>query len=318
MVDTKRIVITGAGGHVGGRLLKHFCTATHHRVRPHFRTAPSMPPWASNCDPALGDLGDATTRRAVVSSADIVVHLATRGYSSLRPPSTDELEAENAITTALVQDSKTAGVSQFILISSIHVFGDALVGDVTELTLPAPSSDYGRSRLRLEENVHDLSSTSTMNSLVLRMTNTFGAPVFPQNATWNLLIHDLCRQAVTSDRLVLNTNGLGYRNVLPLHDATNAIAQISTGALPSGTYLLAGPKTYQIREIASLVKTRAEFILQKPIALDFDHSDVTAHRYFTVHSTSLGIHGVTIGDSLVNELDELIRTAYTQFCRVST
>jgi hypothetical protein len=32
----------------------------------------------------------------------------------------------------------------------------------------------------------------------------------------------------------------------------------------------------------------------------------------------LGIHGVTIGDSLVNELDELIRTAYTQFCRVST
>lgn len=150
------------------------------------------------------------------------------------------------------------------------------------------------------------------------MANTFGAPAFPQPATWNLLIHDLCRQAVTSSRLVLNTNGLGYRNFLALHDATRAISQVSTKTLPTGTYLLAGQHTYQIREIAEIVRTRAELILQKSLMVDTAHSDITAHQHFTLQPTSLKLHGITVGDSLVHELDELIRVANQRFCTVQT
>ncbi|MGA1359423.1 MAG: NAD-dependent epimerase/dehydratase family protein [Ilumatobacteraceae bacterium] len=315
MAVAERIVITGAGGHVGGRLLKQFCSTDHHHLRPHFRIAPIMPEWASGCVPTYGDLRDASTRRQILTDADVVVHLATRGYSSSRQPSPLELEDEISTTRALIEDSIALGIRGFVFISSIHVLGNALTGDVTERTAPLPSSGYGRSRLRMEMELYERCNTTEMKPIVLRLANTFGVPAFPKNATWDLLIHDLCRQAVKLGRLQLTSDGSGYRNILALGDAADAIAQIATKRIPSGTYLLAGPRTYRVHEIAELVRSRAECVLGEALTVEFDHAKTTVDHSFTLHPASLNAFGVAFGNTLIEEMDELLRLAQSEFAK---
>ena len=113
MVDDRLIVITGAAGHVGGRLLKHLCTTSQHRVRPHFRSTLALPDWATNCSPTFGDLRDSSTREQVLGDADVVVHLATRGYSTSEPPTLDELNDEYATTTAMVRSAARGNRAAF-------------------------------------------------------------------------------------------------------------------------------------------------------------------------------------------------------------
>ena len=315
MAVAERIVITGAGGHVGGRLLKQFCSTDHRHLRPHFRIAPIMPEWVSDCVPTFGDLRDASTRRQILTDADVVVHLATRGYSSSRQPSPLELQDELSTTTALIEDSVALGIRCFVFISSIHVLDNALAGDVTERTTPLPSSEYGRSRLRMEMELHERCNTTEMKPIVLRLANTFGVPAFPKNATWDLLIHDLCRQAAKLGRLQLTSDGSGYRNILALGDATDAIAQIVTKRIPSGTYLLAGPRTYRVHEIAELVRSRAECVLGEALTVEFDHAKTTVDHSFTLHPSSLNAFGIAVGHRLIEEMDELLRLAQWEFAK---
>lgn len=313
MVDDRLIVITGAAGHVGGRLLKHLCTTSQHRVRPHFRSTLALPDWVTNCSPTYGDLRDSSTREQVLGDADVVVHLATRGYSTSEPPSLDELNDEYATTTAMVRSAANHKVSRFVFVSSVHVLGDALIDEVTDSTTPLPVTDYGRLRLQIEHEVLMQSRASQMTGIVLRMTNTFGAPAIAQPATWDLLVHDLCRQAVMSNRLLLHTNGTGYRNLLALGDAVRAITRIALQDLPNGTYLLAGPRTFQLRELAEVVKTRAEQLLKKTLTVEVNQADMSSHHPFTIRTSVLEELGVSLNESFVEELDELLHLAHVEF-----
>jgi len=274
-----------------------------------------MPGWASSYNPTLGDLREASTRRQILTNADVVVHLATRGYSSSQQPSQLELEEEYSTTASLIQESIALGVTQFIFCSSIHVLGNALRGEVTEETIPLPSSEYGRFKLRLEMELHERCNTAEMDAIVLRLANTFGVPAFPKAATWDLLIHDLCRQAVNLGHIQLNSNGSGYRNIMALGDAADAIAQVATNSIPSGTYLVVGPRTYQVNDIAELVRTRAERVLQKALTVKRNHSDTTVHQSFELHPESLNALGIAMNNTLVEEIDELLRTAQSEFAK---
>lgn len=315
MALAERIVITGASGHVGGRLLKHFCSTARHRIRPHFRTKPVLPDWAVALTPTIGDLRNASTRRKILNDADVVVHLATRGYSSFRQPLQSELEDEYTTSVALIQDSIALGVTQFVFVSSIHVLGKALVGDVTDRTAPLPSSEYGRARMRLETELLRQCNETEMKPVVLRMANTFGVPAFPNPAAWKLLIHDLCQQAVKSDRLQLNSDGSRCRNILALGDAVGVLSQVATTRIPSGTYLLAGPRSYRVHEIAELVRSRAEYILGKPLSVEYSRTNVAADKQFTLHPTSLNAVGITMNNTLVEEVDDLLRMAQAEFAK---
>jgi len=100
---------------------------------------------------------------------------------------------------------------------------------------------------------------------------------------------------------------------LALSDATGAIAQIAIKRIPSGTYLLAGPRTYRILEIAELVRSRAERILQKTLTVEYDHTKTTVDHSFTLHPASLDAFGITVGNNLIEEMDGLLHLSQSEF-----
>ena len=309
------ILITGAAGHVGGRLFQQLAAEQPGRVRPAFRQQVALPAWAKNQSPIIGDLGNDAVRRAALAGVSTVVHLATRGHSASQQPTIDNLRSELSVTCALARAAANQGARKFVFVSSIHVFGDALVGEVSDDTTPLPSTDYGRSRLAIENELTAIGANTGMQVVIVRMTNTFGVPTFPRQALWDLVVHDLCRQAVLTNQLILNTNGTGYRNMLALTDAVDALAEVVVRELPLGIYLLAGSATYQLRHIAEMVKAQAQLLYAKSPTVEINAMDLTQHAHFTLHSRRLSEHGIAVGDHLTDELSQLLHYARREFAR---
>jgi UDP-glucose 4-epimerase len=186
---------------------------------------------------------------------------------------------------------------------------------VSDDTTPLPSTDYGRSRLAIENELTAIGANTGMQVVIVRMTNTFGVPTFPRQALWDLVVHDLCRQAVLTNQLTLNTNGTGYRNMLALTDAVDALAEVVVRELPLGIYLLAGSATYQLRHIAEMVKAQAQLLYAKSPTVEINAMDLTQHAHFTLHSRRLSEHGIAVGDHLTDELSQLLHYARREFAR---
>ena len=87
MSASQPILITGAAGHVGGRLFQQLVAKHPNQVRPAFRQHVDLPTWAKDQSPIIGDLSDDTVRRAAFTGINTVVHLATRGHSASQQPS---------------------------------------------------------------------------------------------------------------------------------------------------------------------------------------------------------------------------------------
>jgi UDP-glucose 4-epimerase len=119
MSASRPILITGAAGHVGGRLFQQLAAEHPGRVRPAFRQQVELPARAKGVSPVIGDLGDDTVRRAALSEVGTVVHLATRGHSASQQPTIDNLRSELSVTCALARAAANQGVRKFVFVSSM-------------------------------------------------------------------------------------------------------------------------------------------------------------------------------------------------------
>jgi UDP-glucose 4-epimerase len=248
------VVVTGAGGYLGGRVVQELACAEDRRVRAWSRRpAPWLPVPVEILDLAV----DGTELDELVRGADAVVHLA----GSNEVVAADEPDRALADTTAAarhVADAcATAGVSRLVYVSTVHVYGRALTpgATVTEDTVPAPHSAYAIARLATEHLV----TAAPCDTVVLRLTNGVGRPVAPDVDRWSLVANDLCRQAATTGTLRLRTDGMQWRDFVALEDVCRVIAaSLDPNAVPAGTYNLGSGTSITVRDLAELVQSAVE------------------------------------------------------------
>lgn len=318
MSTPQRVLLTGATGHVGGRLFRHLISETDIVVRAVFRSPQSMPAWATRAEVIHGDLSDATVRKQALLNIDTVIHLATRGFSAVAAPSQVELDSERAIAHALALESVAMGVSRYLFVSSIHVYGSALSGRVDDTTPASPSTAYGASRLQIEDDLIAATEGTRTTANVIRLTNSFGAPAFPRQETWNLLIHDLCRQAVEHSRISLRSDVRTRRDTMALRDVATVVTQlISSANFPAGRFLLASGLTMQLSEIAELVQRQARVALGNDIPIESHSNNDPAPVSFTFEPRKLRALGTVIPDNRDIEIRDLLTLAQREFGKLT-
>lgn len=304
------ILITGAAGHIGGRLFKDLALANDLPVRAAFRTSRVLPAWTEEHETIFGDVSNPDVRAEMLNRVSQVVHLATRGYSSSEPPTTSDLREDLNATVSLANSAARSGVRRFIFLSSIHVYGRALVGEVSESTVPIPETTYGKSRLEAEEAVARIGRESGMEVVLVRMSNSFGVPVFERPTAASLLLHDLCVQASRSGHLRLRSNGRQFRNIIALSDAVGVLRRlINVERKIDGTYLLVGPETLMVKDIARMVSQEAMSLFGTAPNVEVDNNDLSQHVAFDLKPVNLQLLGVPIGDHRCAEIRELLRHA---------
>lgn len=291
-----RIAVTGAGGYVGGRLVAQLVEEGAD-VQPLVRRAV---PWLP--DAAVVDLLHVTAEALAtqLDGADAVVHLA--GHDEVAAAQDPERALLETIAMAhrTARAAALAGVPRVVHLSTIHVYGAALQPGavVTEEVLPAPRAEYAMARLT-GEHVFAAGLAGRAELVVLRLSNSVGAPVHPTVDRWTLLVNDLFRQAATEGRLVLRSAGLQHRDWVDLGDVCRAIAAASrAGQVAPGTYNLATGRSATVREVADLAADAWEEVTGERIAVEAPASSEPATDPYRIDISRLTAEGVRLDTPL--------------------
>jgi UDP-glucose 4-epimerase len=107
--------------------------------------------------------------------------------------------------------------------------------------------------------------------VVARLSNGFGYPMDDAVQRWTLVFNDLCLQAVSSGRLVLQTPGYQERDFIPLGDVAGAIAHLlalPAGALGDALFNLGSGRSLSIRGAAELVAARLRVTRDREVVVE--------------------------------------------------
>ncbi len=255
-----KVLITGAAGYIGGRLVQTLGengSDVHALVR---GPAPRLGVEQTVCDLASEDALDSVTQAC--AWADTVVHLAGENeiVAARRPAAA--LAATVVSTERVAEACAKAGVKRLVYMSTVHVYGARIKpGAVLAEELRAePRSAYAISRLA-SEHVAAALAADAYDLVILRLTNSVGAPDDPSVDRWSLVANDLCRQGSTRGRLELRSSGMQWRDFVPLRDVCGAIAaatRANGGTLPPGTYNLGSGRPTTVLALAEMIQDAFE------------------------------------------------------------
>lgn len=113
-----------------------------------------------------------------LSRYDCIVHAAGIAHVGYKDDMASEYMAVNRdLTIAIAEKARSAGVKQFIFLSSIIIYGAAAAAGKTRIiaadTVPSPENAYGLSKLEAEEGLRGL-ETSDFRIAILRLPMVYG------------------------------------------------------------------------------------------------------------------------------------------------
>jgi predicted dehydrogenase/nucleoside-diphosphate-sugar epimerase len=213
-----RVLVTGAGGFLGCRLVEclHFGDAWD--VRALVRRPASAARLARlPVDIVLADVTDRAALKSALDGCDAVVHCAVGTGWPPEAAFTVTVEGTRAIAEAALE----AGVRRFVHISSMAVHGNQVPARLVETTPldPGVGVDYGRAKFLAEQAVNDAAKRG-LRAITLRPARIYGP--FSRTFTTRPL------QALSEGRLVLSGDAETPANMVYVDNVVEAIARALT------------------------------------------------------------------------------------------
>lgn len=261
---TRRILITGGFGYVGGRVAQMLAALPDTHVVLGSRKRQECPEWLPAASVMVTPWHEPGQLRRACSGVDAVLHFAAMNEIDAAQDPVGALEMNGVHSARLLEAAKAEKVERFVYLSTAHVYGAPLVGTIDESVCPRPSHPYATSHRAAEDVVLAAHDTGALTGLVLRLSNSFGVPTYPEVNRWTLLINDLCRQAATTGRLVLRSTGAQRRDFVTLKDVGRAIAhllQLPSQEVGDGIFNIGGAWAPTVIEVTQLVADRCKAVL---------------------------------------------------------
>jgi UDP-glucose 4-epimerase len=205
------------------------------------------------------DAQDQRRLAALCVGCDAVLHLAGMNAVACQRDPEAAIESRRSAIDALLLAASSQGVARLVYVSSAHVYGAALTGVVDEQTEPLPEHPYARSHHAAEQRVIAARARGDIDSVVARLSNSFGAPADASEDCWKLVANDLCRQAVTTRRMELNTAGRQRRDFIPMAEVCRALRHLCAGPaerLRDGIFNVGGEWSPMLTEVADEIAAR--------------------------------------------------------------
>ncbi len=302
-----RVLITGAGGYIGGRLVP-VLVSSGTEVRALVREpVPRLGVEQVVCD--LADPASLETVTRACRGVDAVVHLAGENevVAGARPAAA--LAATVVATELVGEAAASAGIGRLVYMSTVHVYGARIApgAELTEEMRPEPRSVYAIARLA-SEHLAAAFASGHYELVVLRLTNAVGAPDHPSVDRWSLVATDLSRQGATGGRLALRSSGMQWRDFVALSDVCAAIgAACEPGVLPAGVYNLASGSPTTVRELAGMIQDAFERATGERPPLHAPDPEPDPPGPYHVSPDAAAAHGVRLSSPLRDAVAETVR-----------
>jgi nucleoside-diphosphate-sugar epimerase len=236
----KRVLVTGAGGFLGGRVVE--ILREHHGwdVVPLVRepkSAARLARWPDEI--VIGDICSRADMDRAIKGCDAVVHCAVG--TSWKPDESRRVTVEG--TRVVAEAALAAGVRRFVHISTLFVHRRDGVSTVDEnIPLdPPPDESYGHDKLAAEQALAAVTARG-LPTIILRPTRIYG----PFSRTFT--IRPL--QALSSGRLAIGGNPDVPANMVYVDNVVAAIERAlqAPDALNGSAYLISDPDQLSLRD----------------------------------------------------------------------
>lgn len=309
-----KVLITGGFGYVGGRLGEHLASSKYD-VYLGSRSPRTEPSWLSRGHIVHMDWTDDHSLMTACKNMDVVIHTAGMNASECVVNPSMALEVNGAATERLVVAAGKNKISKFIYISSAHVYSNNLNGLIAEHSEVSNSHPYATSHVAGESAVMKGHCKAGMQTVVVRLANSFGAPSRLDVNCWMLVANDLCRQAAVDRRLVIRGPSKTVRNFITMTDVCLGLEYLISRGQCSMSPLICnlGDKSKTIFDMASAIKKI--YTVDKAISLPIIElsRDTSTINYLDFRSPVLEELGWHPSSDFKTELNELIKFCESNF-----
>jgi len=317
-----RILITGGFGFIGGRL-GQYLQQNGHQVILGSRKASCPPEWLPHAEVAQIDWSNIRALKQICSRVDVVIQAAGMNAQDCEADTVAALEFNGLATARLVAAASQVGVKRFIYLSTAHVYDNPLVGTIKEEICPRNLHPYATSHLAGEHAVLRANQLGQIEGIVLRLSNTFGAPVHKDVNCWTLLVNDLCKQAVQTRKLQLQINLLQQRDFIGMTEVCRVIEHLAFGNRPStqpSIFNVSSGVSQSVLAIAQLVQQRCKQVLGFEPILQHTQNGVDEHPPMLIYrADNLAALGIKIkGRDNTAEIDSLLRFCQSTFTQAQS
>jgi UDP-glucose 4-epimerase len=264
-----RILVTGSGGLLGGRLSQFLIHAGYDLVLGTQDPAYLKARIPFSAEIARINLEHEDGLFEACRGVDVVIHAAGLNAKDCSSNPSKAFAINGLGTSLLVKSAVRRGVSLFIFISTAHVYADPLAGAIDESCILHNEHPYAASNRVGESSVIKSSNLGEIDGLVLRASNGFGAPIHPEVKCWSLLVNDLCRQFAENGEMALKSSGEQWRDFLSINEICSMVDFLirHTDRKIDGESVnilnLGSGSSRKVVDVAKLIRTRIGLLLGK-------------------------------------------------------
>ena len=300
----KKILITGACGYLGARLSQYLAENGYSVTAFDSYKPPGYSHWTSLMEEVvIGDVRDEKTiAKLTKQKFDIAIHLISLDHHKSEG-NPNFVSSINVIPTwSLLENLTKNGLKKFIYFSTIHVYGSLPKEIITEDRSPKPSNAYGLTHFLSENICNYFNEITDTNCINVRLSNSYGSPVFKDNNCWWLVINDLCKNSKIEQKIKLLSDGSPQRDFIHSIDILRAVEILinidDSSNLKKNTFHISSGTTKTIWELAHIVKQvyRERYKIDINILLpetekNIDHSIISNSSMHTVSNENLKLYG---------------------------
>lgn len=207
----------------------------------------------------------------ICKNMDVVIHCAgVDANTSIKNPNL-AYDFNGNKTSNFVMAASSSMVKKFIFLSTAHVYKTPLLGKITENSPILNLHPYAKSRHVGELAVLKHSEIGQMEGVVVRLSNVYGVPENYKSNCWNLVINDLCRQAVFNEKIEIRDKTNTIRDFLPISSFSKIMKFIVNAEHKIGPIINIGSGVGQgVWDIAKLISQRCKVLYDLSVTTNLD------------------------------------------------
>lgn len=308
----KNVLITGGSGYLGGRIANYLTSFNEYNI---FIASRNDYKNNNKFNYRKIDWASKNSLQNICQNIEIIIHLAAMNAKECyeNPEKAYEINVLN--TKKLIESAVINNVKKVIYFSTAHVYSSLLSGVIDEKTSTLNPHSYAKTHLLAEKFILDFNKKSNCQGIVLRLSNSFGAPLDLNSNCWMLFANDICKSGILNSKITINSDSLQLRNFITLSDVcrvTKHFVQYNIKKNLNPVFNVGGKSTMSLIDFAKLVQNELSLFLNEKVEI-ISKSNNKKKSIFEYNIDKLENTGFVLESKIKDEIFSLIKFCNKNF-----